>query len=143
MKVLPGWKAGTKASFDGAGNEEEDGSFQKVVFIVEEKPHPTFKREGDDLIVNYRLPLVDALCGASDTSKAPTVTGIDGKSHPIRLPSGVIKPGHQIRISGEGMPKRKEGKVVGKGDLVVNMDIVFPDRLSSGQKEAVRRGLGS
>ena len=143
MKVLPGWKAGTKASFDGAGNEEEDGSFQKVVFVVEEKPHSTFKREGDDLVINYRLPLVDALCGMSDTSKAPTVTGIDGKSHPIRLPSGVITPEHQIRISGAGMPKRKDGKVAGKGDLVVNMDIVFPNHLSSGQKEAIRRDLGS
>lgn len=140
VNVLPGWKAGTKARFDAAGNENEDGSFQNVIFVVEEKPHDNFTRQGDDLHTKIRIPLVDALCGPSIP---PSVTGIDGKSHKIPLPSGVIKPNAPVRIKGEGMPKRKEGKVIGKGDLVVDWDIVFPDRLSQGQKEAIRRGLGS
>ncbi|KIO16404.1 hypothetical protein M407DRAFT_16396 [Tulasnella calospora MUT 4182] len=140
VNVLPGWKAGTKAKFDGAGNENEDGTFQTVAFVVEEKPHDGFTREGDDLHAKVRLPLVDALCGPS---KPPTITGLDGKTHTVPLPSGVIKPNTPTRIKGEGMPKRKEGKVVGKGDLVVDWDIVFPDRLAPGQKEAIRRGLGA
>lgn len=143
MKVLPGWKAGTKVKFDGAGNESEDGTSQNVIFVIEEKPSDRFTREGDDLHVKISMPLVDALCGPSPGSKPPVVLGIDGRTHTPPLPTGVIKPGTQVRIRGEGMPKRKEGKVIGKGDLVVEFAIQFPDRLGPGQKEAIRRGLGS
>lgn len=110
------------------------------MFVVEEKPHGVFTREGDDVHAKVRIPLVDALCGPA---KPPTIAGLDGKSHTIPLPSGVIKPNAPVRIKGEGMPKRKEGKVIGKGDLVVDWDIIFPDRLAPGQKEAIRRGLGA
>lgn len=143
VKVLPGWKAGTKVKFDGYGNENEDGSSQNVVFVIEEKPHDRFTRDGDDIHVKSNILLVDALCGPAPGHKPPSVTGIDGKTHTPTLPSGVLKPGAQARVKGEGMPKRKEGKVIGKGDLVVDWNIIFPDRLAPGQKEAIRRGLGS
>ncbi|KAG9013949.1 hypothetical protein FRB94_004328 [Tulasnella sp. JGI-2019a] len=143
VKVLPGWKAGTKVKFDGAGNENEDGSSQNVVFVVEEKPHDRFTRDGDDIRVKVDIPLVDALCGLSPSAKLPTVQGIDGRTHTPTLPSGVIKPGTKVIVGGHGMPKRKEGKVIGKGDLVVEFNVIFPDRLSLGQKEAIRRGLAS
>jgi len=143
VKVLPGWKAGTKVKFDHAGNENEDGSSQNVLFVVEEKPHDRFTRDGDNLHVKVNIPLVDALCGPQPGSKPPSVIGIDGKTLTPTLPTGVIKPGTQVRVRGEGMPKRKEGKVIGKGDLVVDWNIIFPDRLAPGQKEAIRRGLAS
>eukprot|EP00976_Prorocentrum_cordatum_P044926 908064-Prorocentrum_minimum.AAC.1 len=34
-----------------------------MVFVIHQKPHPTFAREGSDLIHNTRIPLVDALSG--------------------------------------------------------------------------------
>ncbi|KAI8137203.1 DnaJ domain-containing protein, partial [Fennellomyces sp. T-0311] len=49
INVKPGWKAGTKIRFPGEGDELENGQTQDIEFIVEEKPHPTFKREGDNL----------------------------------------------------------------------------------------------
>ena len=50
----------------GFSGDERPGSIPAdLVFIIEEKPHARFSREGNDLVHNARLPLVDALCGAT------------------------------------------------------------------------------
>ncbi|KZP00347.1 DnaJ-domain-containing protein [Calocera viscosa TUFC12733] len=138
INVLPGWKSGTKVRYPRAGNEREDGEAQDVVFVVEQKPHDTFTRDGDNLITTVKVPLVDALCGVSGSR---TVRQLDGRTVSIPTPGGVVKPGMESRVSGEGMPVRKQGRT-GKGDLIVKWEVVFPDRLTPAQKEGVRKVLG-
>jgi len=136
VAVKPGWKAGTKINFSGAGDELADGTKQSVEFVIEEKAHPVFKRDGNDLHCTLDLDLVDALCG-TPTKK---ITTLDGRS--ISLPStgAVIKPGkHTIR--GEGMPISKTPGT--KGDLVVDVQVKFPVRLNDSQKDQVRRLFGN
>ena len=137
--MLPGWKSGTKVRFPRAGNEQARGESQDLVFVVEEKPHPRFTRDGNDLIVTQKLPLVEALTG--DGGKK-TIEHLDGRKLQVRVPSGVVKPGQQTTITGEGMPARKEGQVHKKGDLIVKWEIVFPDRLTPSQKEGIKKVLG-
>ena len=137
--MLPGWKSGTKVRFPRAGNEQAMGESQDLVFVVEEKPHPRFTRDGNDLIVTQKLPLVEALTG--DGGKK-TIEHLDGRKLQVRVPSGVVKPGQQTTITGEGMPVRKEGQVHKKGDLIVKWEIVFPDRLTPSQKEGIKKVLG-
>ncbi|KAF9243468.1 hypothetical protein BU15DRAFT_72140 [Melanogaster broomeanus] len=139
VQVLPGWKSGTKIRFPNAGNELPSGESQDLVFVVEEKPHPVFTRDGDDLICHLKIPLVEALTG-SDTKKV--VELLDGRKLQVPLPLGVVKPGQETRIVGEGMPIRKQGSLKKKGDLVIRWDIQFPDRLTPAQKEGLRKVLG-
>jgi len=139
VDVLPGYKAGTKLTFAGAGHQKPDGTFQSVVFKLEEKPHETFSRDGDDLILKRKVPLVDALCG----STTATVEGIDSKPLHVKIPNSIIKPGMESTVVGEGMPRRKSGTTNGRGNLVVKWDVVFPDRLNMAQKEAIRRALSN
>ncbi|KZT01374.1 DnaJ-domain-containing protein [Laetiporus sulphureus 93-53] len=138
IHVQPGWKSGTKVRFPRAGNEQPSGEAQDLVFVVEEKPHDRFVREGNDLVCSVPLPLVDALAG--DGGKR-IVEALDGRKLQVSLPGGVIKPGAQIVVPGEGMPIRKEGAVRRKGDLIVKWNIVFPDRLTPAQKEGIRKIL--
>jgi DnaJ homolog subfamily B member 4 len=138
IQIHPGWKIGTKVRFPKAGNEQPNGDSQDLVFVVEEKPHPTFTREGNNLVYKLKIPLVDALAGS--TSRR-TVDTLDGRKLQVPLPSGVIKPGQEHTISGEGMPIRKEGSVKTKGDLILKWDVVFPDRLTLSQKEGIRKIL--
>ena len=138
IEVFPGWKSGTKIRFPRAGNEQQGGE-QDLVFIVEEKPHSVFKREGNDLVCHVRLPLVEALTGSGGKK---TVETLDGRKLQVRIPSGVVKPGQETKIPGEGMPVRKDGSVKQKGDLTVKWDVVFPDHLTSSQKEGIRKSLG-
>jgi DnaJ family protein B protein 4 len=61
--VLPGWKSGTKVRFPRAENKQPSGEPQDLVFIVEEKPHLRFIRDGNDLFVTQSLLLFEALIG--------------------------------------------------------------------------------
>ncbi|THH29995.1 hypothetical protein EUX98_g4189 [Antrodiella citrinella] len=138
IQVYPGWKSGTKVRFPRAGNEQPSGEAQDLVFVVEEKPHDRFVREGNDLITHQSLPLVEALAGSGGKR---TVEALDGRKLQVTIPTGVVKPGQQSLISGEGMPVRKEGAVKQKGDMIVKWDIVFPERLTPAQKEGIRKVL--
>ena len=137
--MLPGWKSGTKVRFPRAGNEQPTGDSQDLVFVVEEKPHPRFTRDGNDLIVTQKLPLVEALTGEGGRK---TIEHLDGRKLQVSVPSGVVKPGQQTTLSSEGMPVRKEGQVHRRGNLIVKWEIVFPDRLTPSQREGIKKVLG-
>jgi DnaJ family protein B protein 4 len=122
------------------GNERADGESADVVFVVEEKEHPRFKREGDDLVTTCKIPLLEALAG--DGGSTQTIELLDGTKRPIRSPASIVKPGQKSRIPGLGMPVRKDGKVLHKGDLVVEWEVTFPERLSDSQKTGLRKVLG-
>ena len=67
---------------------------------------------------------------------------LDGRRLQVPVPLGVVRPGQETRISGEGMPVRKDGQVQRKGDMVVKWEIVFPDRLTPSQKVGIKKVLG-
>ncbi|OJA17137.1 hypothetical protein AZE42_05093 [Rhizopogon vesiculosus] len=139
IQVLPGWKSGTKIRFPRSGNEQPNGESQDLVFVVEEKPHTVFTREGDDLICHIKIPLVEALTGADGRK---TIETLDGRKIQALVASGIVKPNQEIRIPNEGMPIRKQGSTKKKGDLIVRLDVVFPDHLTSAQKEGLKKILG-
>ncbi|KAI0783941.1 hypothetical protein BC629DRAFT_1582514 [Irpex lacteus] len=91
------------------------GDAQDLVFVVEEKPHDRFQRDGNDLITHVKLPLVDALAGDGGRKVVET---LDGRKLQVAIPT--------TTVSGEGMPIRKEGSVKRKGDLIIKWDVVFP-----------------
>lgn len=138
IQVHPGWKSGTKVRFPKAGNEQRGGDAQDLVFVVEEKPHDRFQRDGNDLVTTVKLPLVDALTGGGERK---TVDALDGRKLQVPIPSGIVRPGATTTVSGEGMPIRKEGSAKKKGDLIVKWEVVFPDRLTPAQKEGLRKIL--
>ncbi|EDQ91307.1 uncharacterized protein MONBRDRAFT_18063 [Monosiga brevicollis MX1] len=126
----PGWKAGTKVTFPSAGDELNDQPAQDICFVIQEKPHQTFRRDGDDLLVTVRIPLVDALCGS--TVQIPL---LNGTRMPLQLPT--INPGTVKVLPNQGMPK-KDGS---RGALKVHFDVVFPKNLDDVQKQGLRNFL--
>lgn len=145
ITVHPGWKSGTKVRFPHAGNEQPGGAAQDLVFVVEEKPHAVFTRDGNDLKANIKLPLVEALCGPAPGAGrlSKTLELLDGRKLQIPVPLGTVKPGQAMTITGEGMPVRKDGQVQSKGDLIVTWEVVLPERLTPAQKEELRRVLAA
>jgi len=67
---------------------------------------------------------------------------LDGRKLQVPVPLGIIKPGHETTVSGEGMPIRKDGSVKKKGDLIIRWNVIFPDRLTPSQQEGIRKVLG-
>ncbi|KAH8550826.1 hypothetical protein BGW37DRAFT_60304 [Umbelopsis sp. PMI_123] len=133
INVKAGWKAGTKIRFPGEGDELENGETQDIEFIVEEKSHPVFKREGDNLTMKVQLSLVEALTGFVKQIKT-----LDGRTLKINNSTNVIQPGQESRVSNEGMPNSKTGK---KGDLIIKYEVKFPASLTSSQKEEIKKIL--
>ncbi|KAJ3692553.1 hypothetical protein LUZ60_011648 [Juncus effusus] len=134
IDVKPGWKKGTKITFPDKGNEHPHQLPADLVFVIDEKPHELFLREGNDLIMNLKIPLVDALSGATVNLKT-----LDGRDLVIKL-SEVVTPGYELVVAKEGMPVVKEhGK---RGNLRVKFEVGFPTRLSSEQRASIRRVLG-
>ncbi|KAI0822522.1 hypothetical protein BC628DRAFT_1388929 [Trametes gibbosa] len=138
IQISPGWKSGTKIRFPRAGNEQPSGEAQDLVFVVEEKPHERFVREGNNLIARVKIPLVDALTGGGGKQ---VVEHLDGRKIQVPVPFGIVKPGQETTLPDEGMPIRKEGSVKKKGDLIVKWDVVFPERLTATQKDDIRKAL--
>jgi DnaJ family protein B protein 4 len=152
ITVLPGWKSGTKIRFPKAGNEVKSDGYevisQDLVFVVEEKEHPTFKRDGNDLIATVEIRLVDALTNpllSSSTTPTPlprTIKHLDGRDIQIPLPRGVIKPGQKTRIPREGMPVRGKGADGHqKGDLIIEWKVEFPDVVPEQTRKELARIL--
>ena len=57
ISIKPGWKAGTKVTFQKEGDQTRGKIPADIVFIIRDKPHPQFKREGCDLRYTARLTL--------------------------------------------------------------------------------------
>lgn len=133
--MRPGWKAGTKITFTEKGDEKPGIIPADIVFVVEEKPHARFRRDGNNLTHTARLTLADALCGT-----VLRLQTLDDRT--IELPLAGVTPQSMKRVVGEGMPIAKTPGT--RGDLYVKFEIEFPLtlRLGEEQKEALRALLG-
>ncbi|CDY24146.1 BnaC03g57310D [Brassica napus] len=133
IEIKPGWKKGTKLTFPKKGNEEPGIIPADIIFVVEEKPHPLYKRDGNDLLVNQEITLLEALTG-----KTLDLTTLDGRSLMIPL-TDIINPEHEIVVPNEGMPISKEpGK---KGNLRLKLNVSYPSKLTAEQKSELKRVL--
>lgn len=57
INIKPGWKSGTKVTFQKEGDQAPGKIPADICFTIRDKPHPLFKREGSDLRYTARLTL--------------------------------------------------------------------------------------
>jgi DnaJ homolog subfamily B member 4 len=135
VTVKPGWKPGTKIRFPNAGDELIPGQAQTIAFVVEEKPHQTYKRDGDDLNTEIEVSLTEAFAGF--TRELET---LDGRTLKVSNSAGeVVQPGQVKLFSMEGMPNQRTG---GKGNLRVTFKVKFPKSATKEQVEGIKRLFG-
>lgn len=135
INVKPGWKAGTKITFAREGDQVPGKIPADIAFIIRDKPHKFFTRDGSNLVYRCSIPLRDALCGS--VIQVPT---LEGKTMGVNCQGEIIKPTTVKRLQGYGLPFPKEPSR--KGDLVVKFDIQFPDQLSQSTKDILFDVLG-
>jgi len=85
---------------------------------LEIRPHPVFRREGDNLVMDLPVSVPDAVLGAK--VEAPTPEG------PVTLtvPKG-SNAGSTLRLKGRGLP---HGRAGARGDLLARLQLVLPDK---------------
>jgi len=83
-----------KIAFEGKGDEAPDQETGDVIFVLNELPHDTFKRDKADLTVTKSVTLLEALTGFTTE-----VTHLDGRKLLLKTkPGEVLKP----QPAGEG-----------------------------------------
>jgi len=122
VKVSPGCPSKTRFVFRGMADEAPGMETGDIIVEVWEKKHPIFSRLGDaDLLLDRRVPLLDALCGVRFTLRH-----LDGGDLEVSCPEGeIVRPGDVWIVKGRGMPKRSGGF----GDLVLRFEVEFPRSL--------------
>lgn len=106
------------------GNKTPTKEPGPVVFVLKPLPHTRFQRRGCDLVHKVTLPLYQALCGTY--VEIPT---LDNRKLSVPV-ADIVRPGYRTIVQGEGMPKPGGGK----GDLVVEVELLFPMGLTETQK---------
>ncbi len=121
VDVKPGWKEGTKITFNNKGDVKPGTEPADIIFIVKEKPHPTFTRSNNDLITVTNITYKDAMHGFEKI-----IPGIESEStHNITVKNGMNSSEFIYKIPGKGMPIRKAGVITGHGDLLVKFNVIF------------------
>lgn len=130
VAIPPGVDDGTRIRVSGEGEAGARGGPAGDLYIfVHLSRHAIFQREGTTLFARCPVSFTTAALGGEIE-----VPGLDGALHEIRIPAG-MQTGKQIRQRGAGMPVL-QGR--GHGDMVVQIDVETPTKLSAKQKDLLR-----
>ena len=130
-EIDPGVPDGHELLFFEEGEPLVDGEPGDLRMRIKTSHDDTFRRDGDDLHMTFRITLVDALVGFDRTFEH-----FDGRAVPLRR-DGVTTPGSVARVRGEGMPVHNAHKK--HGDLIVTYHVDFPKKLDEKTREQVKR----
>ncbi|MAC59689.1 MAG: molecular chaperone DnaJ [Novosphingobium sp.] len=130
VDIPPGVDSGTRIRLSGKGEAGPFGAPPGDLYIfLHVKRHKVFEREGTTLLTRVPITFTTAALGGSIE-----IPGMDGEMITIDIPAG-IQSGKQLRKRGAGMPVL-QGR--GRGDLVIEISVETPTKLSSRQKELLR-----
>ncbi|NXJ08456.1 DJB13 protein, partial [Odontophorus gujanensis] len=133
IDVQPGWKPGTRVTFEKEGDQGPNVIPADITFVVQEKPHPRFKRTNDDLIYVSDIPLGKALVGCT-----VAVRTLDGRLLNVPI-NDIVHPTYCKVVPGEGMPLLEDPRR--RGDLLIHFNICFPKSLTPDKKVLLRSAL--
>ncbi len=130
INIPAGVSEGMQLSMSGKGNAAPRGGVPgDLIILIEEVPHETLKREGNNIIYDLHVSFIDASIGSS--VEVPT---IDGKAK-IKIEAGT-QGGKILRLKGKGVP---EVNSYHRGDQLIYVNIWTPKALSKEERELLER----
>ncbi len=126
VTVPPGVDNGSRLRMRGEGEAGAKGKGD-LFAVVEVRPHPVMRREGNDLLADVTVSVSKAMLGTEVS--VPTLNG----GVMMKIPPGT-QSGSTFRLKGKGMPSLRGN---GVGDELVTVKVRLPERLSARQRELV------
>ncbi len=124
-KIPAGVTGGSRVRLSGQGGpgvySGENGDLYLVISV---KPHPIYKRDGDDLYTDIQVPLTTAVLGGE--VQIATLKGKVALKIPPETQNGKL-----FKLTGQGMPHLGDSVY---GDLFAKVNVVLPTRLSGEEK---------
>jgi len=130
INIPAGVSDGMQLSMSGKGNAAPNGGIPgDLIILIEEIPHETLKREGNNIVYDLHLSIIDAALGYS--AEVPT---IDGKAK-IKIEPGT-QSGKLLRLKAKGIP---EVNSYHRGDQIIHVNIWTPKALSSEERNMLEK----
>jgi molecular chaperone DnaJ len=127
INIPAGVSDGMQLSMSGKGNAAPNGGIPgDLIILIEEIPHETLKREGNNIVYDLHVSIVDAALGFS--AEVPT---IDGKAK-IKIEPGT-QSGKLLRLKGKGINSYQ------RGDEIIHVNIWTPKALSSEERDLLEK----
>ena len=142
VRIPPGAAEGSRVRIAGQGGQSPSGGPRgDLILTIHVKPHPHFRREGDDLHLDLPLALHEAYFGAK--VRVPTFDGSVTLKVPERTQGGTV-----MRVRGKGVTRKGHTP----GDLYVHFQVRIPtgngadltsifEKLAEHQKEDPRKDI--
>src|SRR5690242_8012050 len=128
ITVPAGTDSGSRIRLKGQGGRgQHNGPPGDLVITFQVQPDRFFKREGLDVIAPVPINIAQATLGSRISVKT-----LDGKRVAIKIPPGTSN-GKRFRVRGQGI--EKDGA---KGDLIVQVDVQVPEKLTEDQERAMK-----
>ena len=141
VRIPAGVDDGARIRLAGEGDAGQRGGPRGDLYIfLSVKPHELFERDGLDLLCSVPVPMAIAALGGEVES--PCLLGgedCDGECKiRVKVPEGA-QTGRTVRLKGRGMPSLRSRE---RGDLVVELFIETPTKLTGRQKELLKEFAG-
>jgi molecular chaperone DnaJ len=128
ITVPTGVDTGSKIRLKGQGGKgSANGPPGDLLITFKVLPDRFFQREGLDVIAQLPINIAQATLGSK-----VSVTTLDGKKVMIKIPPGTPS-GKRFRVRGQGIAKGDQ-----RGDLIVEVKIQAPEKLSEEQQRMMR-----
>lgn len=129
LKIPAGMIDGGRLRSVGHGDAgQQGGSPGDLYVVVHIKEHEVFERDGADLFCEVPLPFTQAALGGE-----LIVPTLDGQAS-IKIPAGT-QTNTSFRLRDKGLPDLHTGR---KGDLIVNVQVEVPVKLTREQERLLR-----
>ena len=133
VKIPAGWEDGVVLRYRGGGQPGRLGGPSGDLKIeVRVRPHDYFNREGNDIIVEENVDMIQAALGAEIE-----VQTVDGPET-IKVPAGT-QPNDVITMRKKGVPHLRGN---GRGDMHVVCRVQIPKKLNSKQRKTLEEFAG-
>lgn len=130
INIPAGVEESMQLSLSGKGNAAPRGGIPgDLIVVVEETPHPKLIRDGMNLLYDHHISFPQAAIGT--TIEIPT---LEGKAR-IKIEPGT-QAGKVLRLKGKGLPSVNS---YGRGDLLVNINIWTPRKLTTEEKSILNK----
>jgi DnaJ-class molecular chaperone len=118
VTIPPGIHDGQVLRLRGKGRPGSNGGPPGDALVeIEIRPHPLFRRKGDDIHIELPIPLADAVLGGKIS--VPTPSGPVTMTVPKWSNTGTV-----LRLKGKGVP-RADGA---RGDEYVTLKLMLPEK---------------
>lgn len=136
VKVPAGAVDGGRLRFKGKGGLSQDGGEPGDLLVTTKiEPHPYYRRDKADVIVDVPVTVAEAALGAAIVVPAP-----DGTKVRVRIPAGT-QDGAVLTIKGKGAPDVKSKGSF--GNLKIQVDVKVPKTMNEKQRKAMEDFLAA